>query len=386
MSLYILIFAFSLLIASRIQPLNAENGIGERYLAGALQTSGYHKKNRQMVVNSIAFFALALFLSAYCVLRVRTGNDYQTYCNHFHDIYYGNYVVTEPGFNFIVKAVYWFLDEENYLWVFGIFGSLTIYIFLGSLYRQSQEFLLSFFLFMTLGIYFQTFNTVRYYFALAIALYSIQFVLRNEYAKFVLLILTAALFHKSVLVVIPLYFLARVPWKKWMVGCVLAFSLTGLFFSEIYMDLLLRLYPSYLEQRELLGEQGISYVNILRSLAVLVLALYVYYRRGGFENSSLWFYFYLNLGCLILYTCFSFIPFVSRIGYYMSISHLLYIPALIKSLAPGKERYTIKAIVIVGALLYFILFLDRAYEMNIRILPYSTWLYDDLQMLPLEHR
>ena len=54
-------------------------------------------------------------------------------------------------------------------------------------------------LFMLLGLYFRTFNTVRYYFVLAVTLYSLRYVLKREYGKFVLLILLAALFHNCLL-------------------------------------------------------------------------------------------------------------------------------------------------------------------------------------------
>lgn len=86
------------------------------------------------------------------------------------------------------------------------------------MYDQSVDFTLSFALFMLLGLYFRTFNTVRYYFVLAVTLYSLRYVLKREYGKFVLLILLAALFHKSVLVVIPLYLIAALPWKngRWL--------------------------------------------------------------------------------------------------------------------------------------------------------------------------
>lgn len=64
------------------------------------------------------------------------------------------------------------------------------------------------------GRIFRTFTTVRYYLALAAALYGIRFVLRRQYGCFVIWIGIAALFHKSVLMVLPLYLLAVLPWKN----------------------------------------------------------------------------------------------------------------------------------------------------------------------------
>lgn len=104
----------------------------------------------------------------------------------------------------------------SYLPIFGLFSLLTVYFFLRAIYEQADLFPGFIFLFLMNGYYFSSFNTVRYYLALAIALYSTKYVLRGEYLKFILWILTAALFHKSVLVVIPIYLGA-----KWLAGILL---------------------------------------------------------------------------------------------------------------------------------------------------------------------
>ena len=96
--------------------------------------------------------------------------------------------------------------------MFAVYAFTTVGIFLLAMYEQSEDFPLTFFLFMALGYYFQTFSTVRYYLALALALYSMKFVLRRQWVRFILLILLGAAFHKSLLVVIPLYILAVLPW------------------------------------------------------------------------------------------------------------------------------------------------------------------------------
>ena len=178
-------------------------------------------------MNGAVLFTLFLIMAGTASLRIDVGNDYGNYVTTFHEIYVGGYVVTEPGFNLLVKLVFRLAGGENYLLVFGLFAVVTAVLFLKSMYDQSVDFTISFALFMLLGLYFRTFNTVRYYFVLAVTLYSLRYVLKKEYGKFILLILFAAFFHKSVLVVIPLYLIAALPWKKWQVilGTALAVSL-----------------------------------------------------------------------------------------------------------------------------------------------------------------
>lgn len=144
-------------------------------------------------------FCILFWVSA---LRFDIGNDYGQYTQTAHEAYVGGYVVTEWGFNQLVRLLYWIVGGECYELVFAVFAFATLAIFLKAFARQSVSFGQTFFLFMTLGLYFQTFNTVRYYFALSVALFSMKYVLEKDYLKFVFWIVLAALFHKSVLLVL----------------------------------------------------------------------------------------------------------------------------------------------------------------------------------------
>lgn len=339
--------------------------------------------SRQEKIDRICMAAIFAVLAGASALRIYTGNDYQTYISHFHDIYRGNYVVTERGFNLIVTAVYRFFQKECYLVIFALFAFLTVGVFLKALYDQSVDFTMSFFLFMTLGVYFQTYNTVRYYFALSIVLYAMRYILRKQYIRFLIAILIAALFHKTALIVIPLYLLAAVRWK-WQHLIILGIlAVSGLFFQEQYMELFVKLYPSYAEEEEYLASGGFSIVNVLRCVAVLVFSLYVL--RGNKEwyaDRETRFYFQLNLGALALYLCFSFVPFLSRIGYYLNISHLFFLPFLLKAVIEnrgglGRKKICTWLILLAGGV-YFLMFLYKASAVNVRILPYQSWLWIEI--------
>ena len=91
--------------------------------------------------------------------------------------------MTEPGFNWLVRLVYGVCGGEYYEVVFALFALFTLVLFLKVMYEQSEDFAFAFFLFMTLGLYFQTYNTVRYYLVLAMALYSIRFCLQRDWIK-----------------------------------------------------------------------------------------------------------------------------------------------------------------------------------------------------------
>ncbi len=358
MMLYTLLLSIGTVLASRIRP-------------AAQTVPGSFGAARNRLFLAVLFWLL--FLPS--ALRLYTGNDYYTYIEHFHDVKLDHYVVTEPGFNLLVKLVYKLLGGEYFLVIFAIFAAFTVFFSLRALYEQSADPAVSVFLYLAFALYFQSYNTVRYYFALALVLYSLRFVWEKQWEKFLLAVICAALFHKTALVVLVLYPLSRLEWRKWFYPVLAAGGLSGLLFKAQYRKLLLWLYPSYVNEEEYLNGDYFSLVNIARVLMVLLFFLYLlqFEREEVEARPRIKLYVHMNVLALLLFTCFSFVPFVSRIAYYLNVSQLLLIPELL-ACCKGKRRTVFYAAVAVAGLLYFLAFLWRADEQLVRILPYTTWL------------
>lgn len=333
--------------------------------------------SRQQACNGLCLFSIFAVLFGVSACRLNVGNDYAKYVEFMHliacDAY--SYVPTEAGFNALVTVLYELAGGENFLLVFAVFAFFTLWLFLKAMYEQSDSFGWSFFLFMAFGFYFSTFNTVRYYLALAMALYSVKYVLKKEWGKFILLVLLGSAFHKSMLVVIPLYFLAALAWKKWQLGLMALFCTTFFFLQDFYLKLVVFLYPSY-EDTEYL-EGGISWFNILRCLGVLILAL-LYYKQAVEGSRKNRFYFFCNLGALVLYTCCSFLPIITRIGYYLNVIQILFIPGILMKIEDKRQKRFWCIAVGLAAAGYFGLYLLRAGNDGIRVLPYQTFMFHDM--------
>jgi hypothetical protein len=350
-------------------------------IIGQTRPVTYHRLNtdnpatRRQMLNTAALlfvFALLFLVSA---LRFRVGNDYFTYVSTMHILQYApSYMTTEIGFNALVGLVYGLSGYENYLLVFAIFAFATIALFMRAIYRDSENFLFSFFLFMAFGYYYQSFNSIRYYLAVALALWAIPLVLQKKWLPFVLVVLLGATFHKSLLVVLPLYFLASLAWKKWMLLVFAGFCTTFFFLEDLYLRLFVLLYPSYRGTEFLAG--GTSLVNIARCGGILALSL-VYYRQAVKDSPRTRFYFYCNAGAFVLYTCCSFIPEVSRIAYYLTVTHIFFLPALIQRIENKRQRWLVAAAVVAAAVLYFAMYLYKAPNDGVRVLPYQTFLFHE---------
>lgn len=359
--------------------------IGISCMVCGVPVSIQNRRTRQQAFSVVALGTLFLLLTALAALRIEVGNDYGKYVDIFHEIYQGTdeaYVVTEPGFNFVVDAVYTLSGFENYLLVFALFGAATAFFFIKAMYEQSEDFKWTFAMFMLLGLYFRSFTTVRYYFVLALTLYSIRYVRRREVGKFLLLILFAALFHKSVLVVIPLYLIAYLPWKKWVVVTGTVCAAAAVIFQKQILEIALWFVPTFRGTIYLTQDVGLiaNASGIIRCSLVLLLALWCV-KEPVWEKWECRFYLKLSVLGFLLYTCGSFLPLVDRLAYYLITSQILLVPAMLQCITSKRKQriaYILLGLFLLG---YFAYFLKTAYGSGISILPYKTWIFTDKEWI-----
>lgn len=365
MALYVLVTLVTVALAYMVVPYE--------------RITTYRTTKEQLIrrVSLIAIFTILFLLSA---LRMEVGNDYKNYAITCHEIWVNGHVVTEAGFNLLVKGIYRLFGGENYIAVFAFFAFSTLYIFLKVFRQYSASFFLSFFMFMTLGIYFRTFNTVRYYFVLGIALYALMFLIKGQHVLFISLILAAAFFHKSVLFVIPAYYMAFFIKRKYQYVILGVCSLLLLVCKELVMWLALKLYPSYqnTEYIENTGNMIQQLPGIAQCLVVAILAIFMY-KKLIQERKEYRIYFNLNLMALLLLICGYYIPLLSRFSYYLIITHLLFVPGIIMAVKDRKMKYSLMLILVFICMIYFALFLRGAESPGIRVLPYQTWILEGMK-------
>ena len=340
---------------------------------------------RERALNYLLLVSIFVLLTLLAALRLEVGNDYGTYVVTCHEIFQRGYVVTEPGFNFVVRVLYTLSGKEDYLLMFGVFAAAIIAVFLNVLLEQADSFSWAFFMFMTMGLYYRSFNTVRYYFALALATFAIRYLMElrpDNIIKFFFVILFAALFHKSVLIVIPMYLIARIPWKKWALIPLGIIGLgAGLLHRQI-MDIALRLYPSYkntvyIEESHSIIENAAPIMGCIFMIAICIIC----YREAVKTRTDNRMYFNMNIMAVVLYLSCFWLPLVTRFAYYLTTVQILLIPNIICSIRNPEKKRKISLAVVVFCILYFAYFLSQADRMGIRVLPYKSWLFYDHRWL-----
>ena len=321
--------------------------------------------------NFALFFGIFFALLMVSACRIAIGNDYWEYTQIFSLIHQGRHVSTEFGFNAFVRLCHFLFGKDNYIVIFGLVAAVTIYFSLRALYLLSEKFGYAFFLYMVFGIYLSGFNSIRYYLVLAIAMYAVYFLFTKEYGKFVLLLLLAATFHMAVLFCLVVYPLAKLKWKAWVYPLLGVFAASLLAFPGFYRRIIFLFYPYY--ENSVYDTQTTSMIQIAKCVAVLVLAL-VFCKTALKENEKNQFYFKLNLLALIVYCCCSFMPVISRIGYFLNVYQIFLIPSVILSIPKKGVRIAITILTALFGVAYFLLFLVRAKDTGTQIVPYWNWI------------
>ena len=103
------------------------------------------------------------------------------------------------------------------------------------------------------------------------------------------------------------------------------------------------------------------------------------------ESPASLFDFKLKLLGLALYTCASFLPLISRLGYYLITPQLLLVPGVLCAMKRGEKgwdrRTLLYGAVLILSALYFGVFLLTADQVGVRVLPYHTWVFTEREWL-----
>ncbi|WP_078545747.1 EpsG family protein [Litchfieldia alkalitelluris] len=97
-------------------------------------------------------------------------------------------------------------NPQTLVFVTALITNLFIIVIL---YKYSRVFELSCYVYITSGFYLVSMNGIRQFFAASLIFLGTKFILNGDWKKYILLVLFASTFHKSALLLIPIYFVVR---------------------------------------------------------------------------------------------------------------------------------------------------------------------------------
>ncbi len=259
--------------------------------------------------------------------------------------------------------------SDNYAALLILVALLVYALVLKSIHDVSRYELVSLFAFITLGLYTFSFNAARQGIAVAIYAQAIPFILRRQFWKYVIVVLIAALFHKTVIVTLPLYFLftMRYNWKSLLV------VILGIIVLTSVMNQLLDFGATVEDRYKLYTEESTSGGEYLTIFYTVLMLFFMFQRRYIKEQYLKRYDLFLlmNICSAVIYLIVILMELyieVSRFAAYFQISSIFLWAEVFR-----RDNFSVKWVYVIGFvtvhLLFYGIFLSRMaglvpYEFN----------------------
>jgi hypothetical protein len=318
--------------------------------------SSHPIKIKRGITSQAKLFHLFAFFSAiplFCVAAFRygIGTDYFSYINEFERVIRGEWSYFEPGFWLINKLVA--CVTTNSVWIFIISAFIFSYFTFHAIYEQSVNPAFSILLLVITTHYFIYINQMRQYLAIAIFLYSIKYIQKRRLLHYIILILLAATLHKSILIVIPLYFVQylRLNWKFVfpLIGGIWALSP---FLKSIFQFLVLHTSYGRFYQTEYNNGKG----SLFYIIECIIILIFEYWALSISKQQKPLYDFYINCQILaVLFAAFfGFIPLLDRVMNIFTFVQLISLPAFCSLIIRKRDRYFCVGSISIAFIVYMV--------------------------------
>ena len=237
--------------------------------------SSKRPKNRLLLYGTLAVMVLFAGLRS-----AEVGTDAAGYARSFEEgrtELHGDWkeqITDEAGFYYLNKFL-GFLSSDYVVLFIGI-ALLTYTCLLIAIRRETSDLSIPLFVFITLGLYTFVFNAARQGIAVGIYMLSFKYLFEDgkaSFLKYCAIVLIAALFHKTVIITLPLYFLFRL---KFSVNMLVLVALVGALVGALLPWVLA--YAATMEERYALYSTEASGGEMLTLFYVLITLFFILWR------------------------------------------------------------------------------------------------------------
>lgn len=314
----------------------------------------------------LIFLFLLITISILPGLRdVMVGSDTYTYVSIFQskvDIFGG----FEPGFNLLINFLQW-MGFQHYSYYLIFFALLTNFFFLYSILSLSINKVTSVILFLSIStLYLFEFNVIRQSLAVSIFLFSLIFLVKEDYKKTIIIILLAILFHYSAIFLLIIPFLFYFFKEKLFILNVLSLIivlLINLVFSGV-LDFAISLTGReavYANYSDVGTESGLRFVFLINTIIYLSLCISaIFFKKlkdiNLYKIGLMLFSFLLAFNFSITFLGMKY-EGVGRIMNYFFTAYFIAVPVLLK-VVNIKYRVIFALLMIFFAVIYTLLLID----------------------------
>lgn len=275
-------------------------------------------------------FLTALILILVAGLRYRVGTDYMNYALGYENIkrtvWASIKAFDEPGYKIVTILASKIYDD--YAVMFFTLSLFTIGINIKVIAKYSDDFFFAIMLYVLIGAWHGSFNAVRQYAAGAILFAGHRYIFERKFWKFLLVVFVAFLFHRTAIVFLPIYFLARDSINTKSIVLILISTVV----MTYGMDYVFQIMSYFKGTDQTAYAYMTTAVNPFRILVAFAPVFLVFFVPNDFRNNPEN-AFYFNM--LIINAAFMLVTsssaYLARVGIYTDIYATIAFPKLIKA-------------------------------------------------------
>lgn len=330
--------------------------------------------NDRLIINKTFVAIVLAFIPLIIVsgIRYSVGTDYwNTYYSGFYRVLNkNNFDSYEIGYLALIKIIQFF--SSNVFLLFIITSAIFLIFTMIFIYEQSVNIVFSIALLFLLRYYFISMNVIREMIGISIMAFNIKNVINRKPLEFFSYSLIACSFHKSLVLMIPIYFLNnyKITLKKFFSILILT-----IFSSKIIYIIVARLlsntkYGSHLINYQASGIK-VTIFTILLNLFIVSIAYSI--SKKIEKKNKLKYNLFLNIQLIatLLSFLFPIIPQIERIYWMYSFISIVSIPFFFKYIS-NRKLLLVLAIALILSLIVGYLLIDIMYLNDHGVLPYKT--------------
>lgn len=308
-------------------------------------------------------------------LRYKVGTDYDTYIAYIKDIaWHGGFSIQQymTRFSHYLEPTFYILAQlvillKHYQMIFMIYGTVSVIFLYKSIKKlELKQWPLIYFL-VLLIIFPMSFNLMRQFTAITMAMYATVMLRKNYTKKFFLFTTLASLVHISAVINVFIYIIYKtINYKKHSLNRnqKIALAAFAIIASAAFISYGLSRYGYLLQYSKVTAN-----LNFIPKLLMMVIIIGLRYKAPSIWNENKLFVM-AGVVSITLGVVGFFIPYSDRISLYFFPFVLAMLPVSIYQIVPKNKKYLAIAIVVVVGLFYFI----ASYYIlgSHQIMPYRT--------------
>ncbi|TYC50695.1 EpsG family protein [Weissella muntiaci] len=286
------------------------------------------------------FLKKSLFVGSFFILwlvsalRYDVGVDFMSYKYYFD--FSNNLVLPfEKGFIGLIFFVRSVATNSQYLFI--VVSLITIFFIFKAISDQSTGPFLSIFMFLTLYMYFSSFNILRQYISVALIFYAVKFIKVKQFTAYYFVVLLAISIHSSALIFLLLPLVVRRIIRRSTLVLIMILEFIFFLYSTYWISLIAIIIP---KMAIYTGTQSVVHGTANMLALIVGSALIVYFlnkdQLDQLNPNN-------NIYGLLMTMLFPMLFFfdnivVQRLGVYFIIFLIVFVPSELELLKQGRYR------------------------------------------------